>query len=408
MFTQLANWYAGQAGGQRENVFLLRPAQLVTFLDEAWRQRVGNLQPPLGIPSPEQFFFGAGGPEWHIPADNLPRANQAAVWDHLIFAYLVENTLAFEIFARVVERYAQGELLDIPPPPVQVWLRSTEQLFLRDGPSGSVASLTSWVRPDMRANRRNLYYRMFGVDCNHGKLDGSPYPYEKAEAANRQFVPVFEDLLREVWRGVENSTNTAGANATDDSAIANLCRQLSDMLNARRRSGHLDLAELVHVATMDWFYLTVAFDSPLVVALSAQAPSAAERLLKIGRRVGLAPHSRTHDYLMLAPAMSTLLRVIESGVLNTPAAVPALYLPQNAPNPLRDTALTVITHWSSATGRDMKTSGVTVSTRPAAAGLTPVAPLPAASVQAPVSVPVQRPASNGTSSEVPWSARGGW
>ena len=37
------------------------------------------------------------------------------LWDHLIYAYMVENTRVYEIFRRVLEEYAYGERLGVPP-----------------------------------------------------------------------------------------------------------------------------------------------------------------------------------------------------------------------------------------------------------------------------------------------------
>src|SRR3712207_7921894 len=44
--------------------------------------------------------------------------------------------------------------------------------FYRDLPLGFAGSVTSWLRPDLRATRRNTYYRLLGMDLTHG-LDGN-------------------------------------------------------------------------------------------------------------------------------------------------------------------------------------------------------------------------------------------
>ena len=51
---------------------------------------------------------------------------------------------------------------------------------------------------------------------------------------------------------------------------------------------------------MDWFHLTLSFNTPIVLDLKAEATSAAERLQKIGERVGLPAHSRSDSYFRLA------------------------------------------------------------------------------------------------------------
>ena len=114
--------------------------------------------------------------------------------------------------------------------------------------------------------RRNAYHRLFGLDLNHGTDDNRPYPYPRAAAANTEFVATFEELLREVWRAIENVRNQVGANQTDVTTIANLARAIFDMLRVRRQEnvGNLARDELWHVSTLDWFHLTLSFNTPIV------------------------------------------------------------------------------------------------------------------------------------------------
>ena len=123
---------------------------------------------------------------------------------------MVENTRVYEIFRRVLEEYAYGERLGVPSDEGQRWLRTTEQLFYRDNPPFQIYTLASWIRPDIRAVRRNAYHRLFGIDLNHGTDDNRPYPYPRAAAANTEFSATFEELLREVWRAIENVRNQVG------------------------------------------------------------------------------------------------------------------------------------------------------------------------------------------------------
>jgi hypothetical protein len=218
------------------------------------------------------------------------------------------------------------------------------------------------VRPDLRAARRNAYYRMFGLDLNHGTVANQPYQDLKPAAANREFVPTFEDLLREVWLGIENAQNTSGTKATDDDAIANLCRQINDMMTVRRRNGNLAREEFVFVAMMSWLHLTVMFDTAIVRDLKAEADSPAERLRKIGDRVGLPAHSKSDSYFNLAEPVSQLLVAIERDFYSTPATAQALYSPL-APASARQDMMRIVTHWSIATGRDIKARRVAPSPR---------------------------------------------
>jgi hypothetical protein len=271
---------------------------------------------------------------------------------------MVENTRVFEVFRRVLEEYAYGERLGVPSAEGQQWLRTTEALFYRDNPPFQIYALASWVRPDIRAVRRNAYHRMFGLDLNHGTDDNRPYPYPRAAAANADFARTFEELLREDWRALENVRNLSGPNPTDVSTIVNLVRALYDMLRVRRQDqGSLGRDELLHVSTLSWFHLTLSYDTPIVRDLKAEATSPAERLQKIGERVGLPAHSRAYSYFILADAMSLLLRELEVGTFNTAGGAAALFTPNAFQAAIQET----IAHWSIATGRDVKARPVVMT-----------------------------------------------
>lgn len=363
MFRQLANLvYTSSGGGQppaaqnaTERVLDLHPVQLSRALEEAWRARDVNLQllTPGGLEVPATSPIVFEGDSGIVASGLVPAASYPpTTWDHLIYAYMVENTRVYEIFRRVLEEYAYGERLGVASAGGLRWLRTTEQLFYGDGSPFAIQNLTSWVRPDARATRRNAYQRLFGLDLNHGTDDNRPYPYPRATAANVQFVTTFESLLREVWRAIENVANQIGPNQTDISTIANLATALYDMLRVRRQDGRGNLGrdELFHVSTMSWFQLTLTYDTPIVVDLQAQATSPAERLLKIGERVGLPAHSRSESYFHLAESLSPLLRAIENGLFNSTANAPGLYQTPSWLALVQET----ITHWSIATGRDVK------------------------------------------------------
>ena len=236
-------------------------------------------------------------------------------------------------------------------------IRDTEELFYRDPPSFFITSITSDIRGDLRAYRRSAYQRMFGMDLNHGTEDGKPYPYVRAEAANNEFVPTFEEFLREVWIGIENLKNGIGPNPTDDAKIADLAEKLHDMLTTRRINGNLSREEFVFVSMMSWFHLTVEFDSPIVVSLRAEASSPEQRLFKIAQRVGLPAHGLSKSYFDIADFISRVLILIETGAYNTPAAASAFY----KEGFLQDAMKTIIRHWSIITGREMKARKVTTT-----------------------------------------------
>jgi hypothetical protein len=405
MFRQLARQF--QSGQQQaQDIFREHPLRLAQFLEDAWDARaLTNFKglsklpdkivqdgamptdvltslrwpPEVTYPLPRPPF-----PEFPRPGTDTV-VSVAPLWDHLIYAYMIENTRVFEIMQRVLWEYAHGERLDTPSLESRLWLRATEELFYRDNPPFQIFTLTSYIRPDIRASRRNAYYRMFGMDLNHGTDGNAAYPYEKPPASNRDFVSVFEEFMREVWRGIENFANTSGTNSTDDAAIADLARRLSQMLLARRQLGNLSREEFLFVATMSWLHLTVEISSPIVRDLKADSTSPEERLRKIGERVGVPAHGKSMSYFQLAEPMSRILIALETGLYNDPGDVPALY----APGAVRDDMMTIVTHWSIATGRDIKAGKVIVSPR----AVTPPAPAPAPAPDGRVTLPSPLPAS---------------
>jgi hypothetical protein len=299
---------------------------------------------PNGLKWPDTILGKA------ITVDDNPTKRRTVLWDHLIYAYMIENTKIYEIFRRVLYELLYGEKLGVPLKEAQDWLRNTEELFYRDQPPFSITTVTSHIRSDMRASRRHAYQRMFGMDLNHGADDGKPYPFIRADAANNEFVSTFEEFLREVWIGIEHINNTSGANPKDDAKIADLVESLHDMLTSRRMNGNLSREEFVYVSMLSWFHLTVEFNSPIVVSLRAEASSPEQRLFKIAQRVGVPAHGLSKSYFDIADPISRVLILIETGAYSTPKAVPAFYSDGN----LQAAMKTIIRHWSLITGREMK------------------------------------------------------
>lgn len=372
MFRALATWYESLSPGQPgyERVFALHPLQLTRFLEEAWRMRSDPGGKPSPAIPPALFPIEATsgiGPELATVAGSI-YAGALIPFRHAMYAYLVENTRAVEILRRVLEECRTGENLDVPSPEGQQWLRTTEALFFSDPHPGGIMGVTSHICPDFRAVRCNLYYRLFGMDLNHGRDDGTPYPYVKPAAANREFVPLWEEFLREVWRGIENFKNTSGANATDDAAIAELGATLADLLTVRQRNGVLAQVEFISEVMASWFHLTLMSDTPIVVDLKCAATSPEERLRKLGERVRYASDPNTEQYFAMADAASYVLLAIEARQFANASGAASLYAetsPPDPPNRLRDMMMTIIAQWSIATGRDMKAHKVQVAPRAA-------------------------------------------
>lgn len=287
-------------------------------------------------------------------------------WHHLMYAYLLENTGIERIVRRLLHLALHGESLGAISEAGHHWLRTTEDLFYRDGTSSLIPSISSWVRPDPRATRRNAYHRMFGVDLNHGGDDGRPFPYERADTINTDFIATFEAFLREVWAAYTNATNTSGPRTTDKAAIAELAARMSQMLNDRRQHGSLTREEYTSVCAMSWLHTTVygygTANAPIVVDLKAEASSPEERLRKLGERVGVPAHGKARSLFILAERVSPLLIEIEQERYSDAADVDVLFDPAVGPETSSD-MLTIINHWHTATGRNLKASSVQVTGR---------------------------------------------
>lgn len=418
MFTILKS-LVGNAGvaSPATAVLGLHPAQLSRWLDEVWGagpqfvnvQGVGGINgsPFLGEdniistfdtpPAGELGFTGVSGinlgtlavPSTSpgpvtLPAAGVPGA-VSIVWHHLIYAYLLENTGVFEIFAEVIRRAVHGETLDIQDREALKWLRATEELFFRDPPLFSVTGITSQLRPDARVVRRNAYWRMFGMDLSHPipprwvmpSLGAQPWKQDVGNGANTTFREKWSELLRQIWLGYENRKNQVGANATDDAYLVLLCDALRDMLNMRRQGGYLAREEFVSVAAMSWFDLTLSENTPIVAALNAKATSPADRLALIAQQVRMTPAPRARELFELAELMSIILRVIEFGGI-TSATVGTLYIEGQE---ISQTMNRIVDLWQSATGERVKD-------RPVGQVL---APLPAQPLRIPATQPVTAP-----------------
>ena len=176
---------------------------------------------------------------------------------------------------------------------------------------------TSTMRPDAEAVRRNAYFRLFGMDIAHGTDTNAPFAYEKPDTANKLFVEMFEELLYELWRAIENVNNLIGPNAADIDRIFRLAEQICFMLRSRRQNALLGREELAAVTAMGWLDLTLSANTPVVNDLRANATNQADRLRFIGERVGLAPHSKAAAFFSMAEELSVLLRALEGRWVTT-------------------------------------------------------------------------------------------
>lgn len=356
---------AAQAQAQTE-VITADPFDLLLRMEQLWD--AANLgapnPPPAGVGRRSLFQLGA--------FSGVPFAAQPA-WDHLLYSYAIENSRAAQILTRVVRGFRSGEGLGIPSLATQRWLDVTETLL-----AGAHNPLAPWlttsaVRPDPEGVRRNAYFRLFGMDLAHGTDGNAPFPFDKAEASNRTFVQLFEELLFELWRAIENIRNMIAGNTTDDDRIYRLAEQLSYMLRTRRQNTLLGREELSAATAMGWVELTLISNTPVVIDLRAQATSAGDRLRVVGERVGLPPHSRAGSFFSMASELSMLLRALEGNwiVDNTQSwllyqsTTPPMVTPLVAgARPLGTEVRRVITEWAAASGRDLKARSVPTQVAP--------------------------------------------
>lgn len=362
----------------RDQVLTADPMDLVLHMEQVWYT--------------SGFGGTAGGVREHLWRDGQfvdfqPTAKPA--WDHLAYAYVLENTRAVQIFRRVVEEYRTGEALGVPGPATQRWLDVTEALLFGGANLLAAWNSTSTARPDPEVVRRNAYWRMFGMDLAFGTVENRPFAYRKAQAANTTFVPLFEELLYELWQGIANIRNTSGANQADDDRIFRIAQQLAFILTVRRENNLLSREELAAATVLGWVELTLSADTPVVVDIGAQATNPADRLALIGRKVGMAPHSRSMALFSMAQEISILLRAIEVKLVTGPSTAWLLYattvpvtVPPTPPEPrpLGEKSRRVITEWSAASGKDLKSRKLPVQStvlspvRAAVTGQQPVLP----------------------------------
>jgi hypothetical protein len=374
-----------------ESVFRVHPVQLSRWLDEVWTlARSGHILGPNGVADrdgrlvadfrgilpddvldaldlptqPLGLFLAPSGinvggdPEWSGQPGPVEFDCPSRLWHHLIYSYLLESTGMLEIFAEIVRRLVVGETVGALQQANSIsWLRTTEQLFFREPPDFSIVGVLSEVRPYERTNRRNAYWRMFGMDLAHPvppQWDRvGPLADWKAHtgAVNGDFRQKWSELLRQVWLGIENRRNESGPNPTDASYIALLCRAMRDSLTNRRRGGALAREELAYVSMFSWFHLTVDTDTPIVRDLQAQASNAAERLAALAQKVGMTPAARSRELFDLAEPMSTVLRSIELGLFDTADTAAALF---EENSPVATDMGNIINNWQSATGERVK------------------------------------------------------
>ncbi len=323
---------------------------LILHLEQVW----GAANRRAGVAGAREALISLGRYRDYVPQDQ-------PAWNHLGYAFVLENSRVVQILRRVVREHRSGGLLAAASPATERWLDTTETLL-----SGSVKPLAPWlaassIPAEGEAVRRNAYWRMLGMDLAFGDENGGQTTYEKVPEANTGFTPIFETLLSELMRSMQSIADGTRVDAADDDRVFHATRALHDMLRSRRRSDNLSRAELGAATALGWAELTLASNSPVVADLRAAAATPAERLRLIGERVGIPAHQKSAALFSMAPDLSLLLRTVEAGVVSTPDMAWVLYLepspdgpPPGVPKPIGSASRRVITEWSAVTGRDLR------------------------------------------------------
>lgn len=392
MFLTLARIYTG-AEGDLHRIQQLPAEQLSRWLDETWHHQdreaagfptdgdfgrhIEEIRVALGHPQKTTDAQHGIAPSGLAPPDVgspvgddrkaapftlepgplQPPGCGPAVWEHLIYAYLIESTGALDVFAEVARRMVAGETLGVLSRESIVWLRNTEELFFRDPPLFGVTGVVSDLRPSRSINRRNAYWRLFGMDLPHQIPTGWPgtgrpedWKANTGSGVNTDFQEKLIELLRQVWLGIINASNSTGANPTDESYIALLCQALRDLLGNRRQNGLLAREEFAYTSTLSWFHLTLLGNSPALRDLQVQGTAPEQRLGNLAQKVGMKSANRSRELFQLCERMSVLLRSIELGAYDEPEQAALLY---TDPDTVKEMRL-IINLWQSATGQRIK------------------------------------------------------
>jgi len=394
MFRTLALLYADPAmtkPAQPETVFASHPLQLSRWLEQVFAQggisNVPLLSLPPAVPLGDKDVVARLSPPGDLLVDltsglqpptqpgdkpaytpEPPAALGTATalpWDHLIYAYLVESTGVIGVLGEVVRRFMVGETLEAPSVQTLEWARATEELFFRDPPLFHILGTTSALRPLAQDNRWNAYYRMFGCTPPQARPDdAAAWKRDVGAGANLRFIELWQELLRQVWMGIQNARNAVGANPTDPSYLAYLCQTIGELLRLRRRGGMLAREEFAYVCILSWFHLTLESDTPVVVDLRAQANTLgnpADRLAAIAARVGMRAAPQSRELFELADRMSVFLWALELDVFSDQTNAQMLFAQPVGGNRIADDMIRIIDLWQSATGERLKDTAVTVA-----------------------------------------------
>jgi hypothetical protein len=355
MFLRQVTDAQGVNVAQASRLLQSHPLVITSFVEDYWRQSTEGRRLPAAWPALMTSRIRTEFAEFGVRTGDFYIANPC--WDHLIYAYLIENTRIFDIFAKMLETYCFCEDLGRLTPASQLFLRITQALIFSNPSPITIWNVTGWGCPDEISQRMSTYWWMFGIEHHHAPDIAAKHQYAKPPGANVGFIETFEALAAMAWRGIVNIHNFVGADDTDNQAIVSAAQRLSCMLATRRQDCNFARQEFRAVAVMSWLHLAVSFDSPIVVDLRAQASCPEERLFRIARQVGMTAHPRSQALFALAQPFSELLIRIENGELDDTVRARRLYRSPRGRNLFE----TVIGNYSIAMGHDVRALPVTVT-----------------------------------------------
>lgn len=345
-------------------LFNLHPAELHALLESAWSFRVRNNNLPSGHPENKTGLRGLpdsiialfdnswfNASKFVTQNDSTDPCTGHSLWDHLIYAYVIESTQIYKVFRKLVENYAKGDFEINLTPEVLQWLHNTETLWFADPPVLSSFNMVSHLRTDMYLTRSGLYYRFFGFP-----LPGDEQlPYYKAKSSHLNYRRSFERFAEEVWIGIENEANITGRRPIDDAAIAFSAYEMQKNFLSQRNNGDITKQEFFFVSMMAWFHLSLEYNSPIVKAFGINEQSPAQRLFALANIVGVPANGLSENLFRLADNMSLLLTLVESGIFNDEANVPQLYANTS---PISAIMKQIIFNYSHVSGNNLKARAV--------------------------------------------------
>lgn len=283
---------------------------------------------------------------------------------HLMYAYMVENSKIYQVFEKIIAKYQLGEDLTIPynsnDKLSRVWIENTHLLFFSNAPQ-AIWNENSNLGNNFEAMRRNAYFRLFGMDLNHGIGENgtASVQYQRANHFNADFIMQLESFLKLCWQMMINFSNTSNINTTDLIALQEQANSLKNLLLSRRTTErslddytllNLSKVEFHSVIMAEWFNHAISYNSPIVREMGAEGVTASERLNRLAQRVGYTSHSKTANFLDLAPLLATLLRLLELDEVDN-NYLTAIANPSTRPYAL---ITSILYNYQIATGKDLK------------------------------------------------------